>query len=241
MSKRKPSNSTSVASLTEIPANHKDMTKKNIDSTITLNNASGWLLAILLNQEGWTKGVVDALAAGDLLHGGILPSERPSGASEAWDSTLVEVTITETQLKSAKKCVSTNAEKGIIIPGKHALHLLEALGFEIPNTEPTLSIELPNAALKHLLDVLSTGGITSLPDLVSSSQLAVLLPALPRELTNPNAKAALEAWAKALTTITITERQKDAAKAALRKSAEKGGVRADEYTSELYTAFGLRE
>jgi len=209
-------------------------------TVVNTTNAVGYLIALLLNQEGWTKSVDDLIQAGDLLKD-VLPSEKPAD-NPTWDDGALEISLTVNQLKAVKNCVNVVADKGNLIPGTNVLALLSALEYPIPDTKESVTLNLPQVAAKYLGDVLGTPDRTKgTTDLITASQVILKLPKFDTTLTEKGRESTLQAWMDEPTSILITERQRDLCRTALKKAAEEGRINTSNYTPDLYTELGLRE
>jgi hypothetical protein len=209
---------------------------------LKITNTVGLLLATLINQEGWTKKTSDVIATSDLLNKGGVPDEKPKTAGDGWGDEDLVVSISETQHKACKDCVTAITEKGRLLPGDDPLLLLRALGYPIPDTEETYTITVPNLAAKHLRDLLTIPEtIKTVNDLITGSQVVVKLPTIPDGYTDKSKVDALDEWAKENVTFKLTERQRDLCKSTLKKVAEGGNVRTNRYSGLLFTELGLRE
>jgi len=208
---------------------------------LTITNAVANLLALLLNQEGWVKGVDELIVTGDLLQS--LPDERPSEDVEEWEKKPFSVTLSGKQFKAAKHCFTSVVEKGNLLPTETVLRLAEALEYEIPTTEPTIKIKLPNISAKYLSDVFAIQGRLKDPaDLIAVCQVINKLPKLDTAMaTDKSREKELKEWMVVPVEFTITERQRDVCRKVLKATAEDGSVRSNKYIPALYTEFGLRE
>jgi hypothetical protein len=209
-------------------------------TVIDTTNSVGYLIALLLNQEGWTKSVDDLICAGDLLNSG-LPGEKPAD-NPTWDDQPLEISLTAKQLKAVKNCVNVVADKGSLIPGSNVLALLGALDYPVPDTKDSVTLKLPQVAAKYLGDILGTPERTKgTTDLVTASQVINRLPKFDQSLTDKGRESSLQSWMDEPVEISITERQRDLCRAALKKAAEEGRIKTSKYTPILYTELGLRE
>ena len=200
-------------------------------------NAVAKLLALILNQEGWVKGVDELIVTGDLLQN--LPESTDSTGGDAEEFNLV---MTEKQFKAAKHCLTHLTEKGNMLPGQEVLVLAGILGFTAPTTTPTVEIKLPQIAAKYLSDVfMMPEKIKKVEDLISLCQVKALLPKLDPELTKKENDADLRSWMVQPCLLLLTERQRDVCRQLLKAAADDGDVRSNKYIPILYTEFGLRE
>ena len=94
-------------------------------SELKITNAVANLLALLLNQEGWVKGVDELIVTGDLLQG--LPDERPTEDVGTWDKQELVVTLSAKQMKACKHCFISITEKGNLLANDNVLILAELL------------------------------------------------------------------------------------------------------------------
>lgn len=211
---------------------------ENTSRAVTTNGVAN-LLALILNQEGWVKGVDELVAAGDLLQE--LPDERPAGATNLWEEHEYLLKMTPKQLKAAKHCFTALAEKGSLLANTNVLRLAEVLGFEIPNTKETIEITLPQISAKYLADCFTMGKTKTPADVIAISQVESKLPKLDVALTEKGREDALKTWMNQPVTFSITERQRDACRVVLKAAAEDGSVRSNRFIPVLYTEFGLRE
>lgn len=206
--------------------------------TLSTNNETANLLAMLLGQEGWVKGVTELTVAGSIITK--LPDERPSNAAPSWEKDPVGIVLTERQLQVAKKCVTTLIEKGSLRPNRVLLNLMRLLEFTIPDTEAKFAFSLPQVATKYLGDILTMEGKIRRPDdLISAAQVMEKLPIFDQTLTKPENDAALREWVKVPVTLTLTDRQRDVCRTSLKTAAEDGTIRAGKYVQALFGEFGL--
>jgi hypothetical protein len=208
--------------------------------TLAITNGAANLLALLLNQDGWVKGVDELIITGDLLKD--LPDERPIEDADTWDKQPFTAEISAKQFKAAKHCFTAIAEKGNLSANQNVLLLAEVLGFTIPQTEPSISITLPQISAKYLADIFTMQGkVKKVEDLIDACQVNSKIPVLDGALMEKGRERDLRAWMETSCELLITDRQRDTCRQVLKAAAEGGDVKANKYIPVLYTEFGLRE
>lgn len=208
--------------------------------TLTTTNGVGMLLAVLLNQEGWTKSVEEIILAGDLLNG-VLPEDKPKDDAD-WDDREFVFELTSKQLKTVKNCLNAIADKGSLLPSKVVFNMISLLEYPIPDTKETFTLKLPQVAAKYLGDIISTPEKTKgVQDLITASMVVTKIPKFDNTLTEKGSENALKYWMEDPVEIELTERQRDFCRSCLKKAAEDGRVKTSKYTPILYTELGLRE